>query len=102
MLLVSHLFVLQDENLQLLKEEKVDGAIYSIYVKKVNYHTSLYEERDAGSTVGSKCANSTFYADLPVQSRFTVEFNLALHLLMLPWTNRLYRTPNSNPNPFIR
>jgi len=55
--------------LQLLKEEKVDGAVYSIYVKKVNYHTSLLsEENDADSSVGSKCANSTFYTDLPVQS----------------------------------
>jgi len=53
--------------LQLLKEEKVDGAVYSIYVKKVNYHTSLNEDRDA---IGSKCANSTFYTDLPVQLCF--------------------------------
>jgi len=54
--------------LQLLKEEKIDGAIYSIYVKKVNYHTPLLsEENDDDSFVGSKCANSTFYTDLPVR-----------------------------------
>jgi len=57
--------------LQFLKEEKIDGAVYSIYVKKVNYHSSLNEESDADSSVGSKCANSTFYAHLPVG---TVDF----------------------------
>ena len=50
--------------MQLLKEEKVDGAVYSIYVKKVNYYTALNEDSD----VGSQSANSTFYTDLPVKS----------------------------------
>jgi len=58
--------------LQLLKEEKVDGAVYSIYVKKVNYHTSLNTESDANSSVGSKCANSTFYTNLPVKMYFSM------------------------------
>jgi len=53
--------------LQLLKEEKVDGAVHSVYVKKVNYHTSLSEGHDVENSAGSKCANSTFYTDLPVQ-----------------------------------
>jgi len=59
--------------LQLLKEEKVDGAVYSVYVKKVNYHTSLNEESDTDSySVGSKCENSTFYAELPVHFSFRI------------------------------
>jgi len=58
--------------LQLLKEEKVDGAVYSIYVKKVNYHTSLNTESDANSSAGSKCANSTFYTSLPVEMCFSI------------------------------
>jgi len=63
----DHLFVLQDDSSQLLKEERLDGAVYDIYVKRVNYHTSsLSEHIGAKSSVGSKCANSTFYTDLPV------------------------------------
>jgi len=65
--------------LQLLKEEKVDGAVYSIYVKKVNYHTSVYERSDADHSVGTRCANSTFYADLPVQSHFVIKFGVKLN-----------------------
>jgi len=66
MLLILNLLCIQDDNLQLLKEERCDGAIYDIYVKKVNYHTSVNERISARNSVGSKCANSTFYADLPV------------------------------------
>jgi len=62
--------------LQLLKEERPDGAVYDIYVKKVNYHTSLNERIGHKNSVGSKCANSTFYTDLPVQLFFCVcQFN---------------------------
>jgi len=60
----------QDDSLQLLKEERRDGAIYDIYVKKVNYHTSVNERISARNSDGSRYANSTFYTELPVQLLF--------------------------------
>ena len=64
------LFYLQDDSLQLLKEERLDDAVYNIYVKKVNYHRSFNEHIGARKSVGSKSANSTFYTDLPVRQSF--------------------------------
>jgi len=66
------LFCFKDDNLQLLKQERLDGAVYDIYVKKVNYHTSPNEHIGARNSVGSKCAHSTFYADFPVQLFFSL------------------------------
>ena len=72
MLLILNLFCLQDDNVQLLKEERCDGAIYDIYVKKVNHHTSVNECISTRNYVVSSYANSTFYTELLVQLFFSV------------------------------
>ena len=33
------LLFFQEDSLQFFKEEKVDGAVYNLYLKKVRYHT---------------------------------------------------------------
>jgi len=63
------LFLLQDESLQFLKEEKADDAIYSIYLKKICYHSAFSErsKSEINESAGDS-SNSTFYTDLYVSS----------------------------------
>ena len=62
----------QEETLQFLKEEKTDDAIYSIYLKKVNYHSSLLDRKGSVRTRSREKAtdavNATLSSDLLVSS----------------------------------
>lgn len=53
---------LQEDSLQFFKEEKTDGAVYNLYLKKVRYHTAP-EDVGIGGFPGA--GNSTFYLNIP-------------------------------------
>ena len=62
----------QDDSSQFFKEERVDGAVYNVFLKKIRYHTSPEDVEDdkSDSEVHQKYSQSTFYTVLPTVSRF--------------------------------
>ena len=48
---------LQEDSLQFFKEDRIEGAVYNVYLKKVRYHTPDDVCRDSIDTEG----NSKFY-----------------------------------------
>ena len=60
----------QEDALEFFKEEKVDGAVYNVYLKKVRYHSSSLD--DVGITNSEACnasgSRSRFYLNLPAST----------------------------------
>ena len=55
--------------MQFFKEERVEGAIYNVYLKKVRYHTASEEVgirfHSNGDVTNSASSKSTFYLKTP-------------------------------------
>ena len=65
--------------MQFVKEERIDGAVYSVYLKKVRYHTSADELENVDSvTVAASHAfsSSKFYVhDVGISTEVVSLFN---------------------------
>ena len=63
--------VFQEDSLQFFKEERIDGAVYNVYLKKVRYYTP-----DVGATVNHPspapphdASNSLFYLNIAASTQ---------------------------------
>ena len=73
---------LQEDTLQFFKEDRTEDAVYSVYLKKVRYHTSPDEVGIVNAETGVSPSRSCFYRNLPASTTETLVLSIFVSALL--------------------